>query len=134
MTKERLRHYRAIKREADQIAGQLEAVEARLYGPRGQRLTGMPSAPSPDAGAATEALMDQHAQLMQRYREQLAQLEAEQLAVEEAIRSLPPASRTLMRYRYIDGLKWEEVCVQMHYSWTQTHEMHGRALAMLADK
>ncbi|MEE1400917.1 MAG: hypothetical protein UF305_01315 [Oscillospiraceae bacterium] len=134
MTKERLRHYRAIKREADQIAGQLEAVEARLYGPRGQRLTGMPSAPSPDAGAATESLMDQHAQLMQRYREQLAQLEAEQLAVEEAIRSLPPASRTLMRYRYIDGLKWEEVCVQMHYSWTQTHEMHGRALAMLADK
>ena len=37
----------------------------------------------------------------------------------------------LMRYRYIDGLKWEEVAVRMNYSWTQTHDIHGKALKQL---
>lgn len=133
MTKERLRRYRDIKREAKQIKEQLEEVESRLYSPKGQQLTGMPSAPSPGGSTITESLIERHAQLVQHYREQLARLEEEQLAVETAIESLPPTARTILRYRYIDGLKWEEVCVLMHYSWTQTHEIHGRALEQLRE-
>lgn len=131
MTKERLRRYRDIKREAEQIKEQLEEVESRLYSPKGQQLTGMPSAPSHDGNTITESLIDHHAQLVQRYREQLARLEEEQLAVETAIESLPPTARTILRYRYIDGLKWEEVCVLVSYSWVQVHKVHGRALEQL---
>ena len=132
MTKERLRRYREIKREAKQIRDKLEEVESRLYSPKGQLLTGMPSAPSHEGGTVTEALIDRHAQLVEMYQEQLATLEAEQLAVETAIASLDdPTARRLMRYRYLDGLKWEEVCVRINYGWDQTHTIHRKALQQL---
>jgi DNA-directed RNA polymerase specialized sigma24 family protein len=132
MTKERLRRYREIKKEERQIRDKLEEVESRLYSPKGQLLTGMPSAPSPGGGTVTEVLIDRHAQLVQMYQEQLARLDEEQLAVETAIASLEnPKARQLLRYRYIDGLKWEEVCVRIRYGWTQTHELHSQALKQL---
>ena len=135
MTKERLRRYREIKKEARQIRDKLEEIESRLYSPRGQLLTGMPSAPSPGGSAVRETLIDRHAQLVEMYQEHLARLDEEQLAVENAITSLEdPVARLLLRYRYIDGLKWEEVCVRIRYSWTQTHEIHGQALQLLKEK
>lgn len=132
MTKERLRRYREIKREARQLRDKLEEVESRLYSPKGQLLTGMPSAPSPGGGTVTEALIDRHAQLVEMYQEQLARLDEEQLAVETAIASLEdPTARRLMRYRYIDGLKWEEICVRIKYEWSRTHDIHSMALQQL---
>lgn len=135
MTKERLRRYREVKREARQIRDLLEEIESRLYSPKGQLLTGMPSAPSHEGGTVTEALIDRHAQLVQMYQEQLARLDEEQLAVETAIASLDdPKARQLLRYRYIDGLKWEEVCVRIRYEWSRTHELHGKALQQLKEQ
>ena len=132
MTKERLRRYREIKKEARQIRDKLEEIESRLYSPKGQLLTGMPSAPPPGGGTVTEALIDRHAQLVQMYRDQLTVLEEEQLAVETAIASLEDSTaRQLMRYRYIDGLKWEEVCIRIKYGWAQTHDIHSKALKQL---
>jgi DNA-directed RNA polymerase specialized sigma24 family protein len=132
MTKERLRRYREIKGEARQIREKLEEVESRLYSPKGQLLTGMPSAPAPGGGTITEVLIDRHAQLVQMYQEQLSRLNEEQLAVEAAIESLEDSTaRQLLRYRYIDGLKWEEVCVRIKYGWAQTHDIHSKALQQL---
>ena len=34
----------------------------------------------------------------------------------------------VLRLRYIKGLKWEEIAVEMNYKWTQMHRIHGRAL------
>ena len=36
--------------------------------------------------------------------------------------------RDVMRYRYIDGMKWEQIAVEMHYSYMQVCRFHGRAL------
>ena len=72
----------------------------------------------------TEALRD-------CYREKLAQVEQEQLAIEQAIDSLDSLERTVMRHYYIEGLTWEEVCVEVSYSWRQTHNIHSRALEQL---
>lgn len=132
MTKERLRAYGAIKRESEQLRQKIEAVEAALYGPKIQKLTGMPSNPSP--GNAMEDLAAKHLELLELYGGKMMELAAEQLAIEEAINALDSTSRMLLRYRYIDGLKWEEVCVKMGYSWTQTHYIHGEALKKLREK
>ena len=135
MTKERLRRYVEIKKEVRQIRDQLEEIESRLYSPKGQLLTGMPSAPSHEGDTITESLMDRHEQLVQMYQERLADLDEEQLAIETAIASLEdPTARRLMRYRYIDGLKWEEVCVRIRYGWSQTHELHSQALKQLKEQ
>ena len=36
--------------------------------------------------------------------------------------------KRVLRLRYIKGLKWEEVAVEMGYSWKQTHRIHSQAL------
>ena len=132
MTKERLRRYGAIKREHRQLEEQLEQIETQLYSPKAQRLTGMPSAPHD--GNAMEELAAKHIELQEHYRRLIAELSEEMLAVEAAIEGLDPTSRTLMRYRYIDGLKWEEICVAMNYSWPNVHKMHKRILDRLRDE
>ena len=50
------------------------------------------------------------------------------------LENLEPTERKLARFRYIDGLTWEEVCDVMAYSWRQTHRIHGRMLDKLADR
>lgn len=129
MTKERLRNYQAIKKEREQLRQKLEEVETAIYYPKIQQLTGMPS--NHTEGNAMEDLMIHHIELQERYAAKLEELAAEQLAIEEAIEGLDANKRMLLRYRYIDGLKWEEVCIRMNYSWTQTHYHHGEALKQL---
>lgn len=131
MTKERLRKYQDLKQEQAQIHEQLEKIEAALYHPKIQRLTDMPSAPS--KGNALEDMTARHLELQDRYKAKLEELAAEQLAIEQAIDSLAPKARMLMRYRYIEGMTWEEVCVCMSYSWRQTHYIHARALEQLKE-
>ena len=134
MTKERLRQYRSIKREREQLLQQLEEVEAALYSPKIQKLTGMPSGGSKPDGNPQENLIAHHLELQERYRAKVDELAAEQLAIEQAIETLDGTLRTLMRFYYIDGLKWEEVCVKMNYSWRQIHNLHRKALNQLREE
>lgn len=39
--------------------------------------------------------------------------------------------KLLLTYRYLRGLKWEEICVKMDYKWRQVHRIHARALKNL---
>lgn len=132
MTKERLRNYQALKREKSQISAMIEELETAMYYPKPQNVTGMPSAPSP-SGGATENMIVRHAELLERYQAKLAELTDELHAIEDAIAQLDSTERALLRWRYIEGLKWEEVCVRMSYSWQQTHRIHSRALQHLRD-
>lgn len=132
MTKERLRSYRDLRQELRQIEGKVESIEATLYSPKIPRLTGMPSAPG--GGNTKEDLAAKHLELLEYYNGKKAELAAEQLAIEKAIEVLPYRERTLLRLYYIDGLTWEEVCVEMAYGWTRTHKIHGMALQMLKRK
>ena len=131
MTKERLRAYQAIKKERDQLRHQLEEIEAALYYPKIQRMTGMPFVQT--EGNRQEDMALHHIELQERYKAKIEELTAEQLAIEEAVEVLEATMRMLIRYRYIDGLKWEEVCCKMNYSWRQTHYIHGEALKRLRD-
>ena len=40
--------------------------------------------------------------------------------------------RTLLEYRYIDGMTWEEVAVKMNFNYRWVLRLHGRALTKLA--
>lgn len=39
--------------------------------------------------------------------------------------------KDLLTYRYIRGLKWEEICVRMDYKWRQVHRIHAMAIKNL---
>jgi|LGVF01.2.fsa_nt_gb hypothetical protein len=36
--------------------------------------------------------------------------------------------RLILSYRYIDGLKWENICCEANYSWKWIHILHNEAL------
>lgn len=36
--------------------------------------------------------------------------------------------KDVLFYRYIKLMKWEDICVEMHYSWKWIHKIHARAL------
>ena len=127
MTKEELRGYRDLKLEAEQIKDFIDRIEAEMYAPKTTRLDAIPGA-NPHGTGPTERLALKHAELLDRYKEKLVELRAGQLKVEKAIEPLRPEERRLLRYRYIEGLTWEEVAVEMGYSWRQTHRIHAKAL------
>lgn len=129
MTKERLRKYRDLSKELEQIAEKVETLESALCSPKIQRITGMPSASS--GKNSKEDLAIKHMELLEYYQEKKADLKAEQLAIEKAIESLDYRDRTVLRLYYIDGLTWEQVCVLVNYSWRQVHNIHSAALMKL---
>lgn len=52
--------------------------------------------------------------------------------IEKAIAGLPEREKYLIRARYIDCKSWEQVAVEMNYSWKQIHRIHAIALKLLA--
>lgn len=132
MTKERLRHYNALKQEQQQLRDQIDTLEAEIYAPNIQRITGMPSAGS--GGNPMENKAIRHIELIEQYGAKLEEIATEREAIEEAIASLDWTARMLLRYRYIDNMTWDDVCVKMNYSWGHIHRIHGAAIAELQAK
>ena len=129
MTKERLRQYRNMLKDKKQMEQHLETIEAALYNPKIQQVNDMPRSQS--HGNAMEDLANKHLELRDRYWEKLAELTLEGIVIAEAIESLPVREQNVLSQYYLNGLKWEEVCVKMGYCWTQVHEHHSRALKLL---
>ena len=48
--------------------------------------------------------------------------------IENLISNLPEREKLLMRLRYIDNLKWEEIALKMDYTWQHMHRIHAKAL------
>lgn len=130
MTKERLRAYRHLKYETDQLREQLVQMETRMYSPKGQQFTSMPHGPG-GKGRTMEDLVSVHLRLQEKYREKLFDLESEQLEIESVIDSLPSPERQVLRARYVEGLSWEDICTRVRFAWAQTHRIHASGLRML---
>ena len=124
-----LHSYRDLKAEHQQITMELDQADVLMISISSPSLDGLPRAAGPGDPTATAAL--RLAALKDRYRAQLARLAERQAMVEDIISSLDPRERVLFRYRYIDGLTWEQVCVAVGYSWRQTHNIHRAALDKL---
>ena len=128
MTKAQLRAYRDLKLERDHLEAMVAALE---YGPSGLRLDGMPRSGKPGDPTGQQAI--DHTQVKDLYKQKVAELNEAILKIEEAIKGLEPIERDIIRLYYIKGLKWEEVCVEVHYEWAQVHRYHAAALAKLKE-
>lgn len=130
--KQKLHSYNAIRHECKQIVDQLKALETAATSPRIQALDGMPHGSG--GGDAMAGIVAELVQLEEKYKDKLHRLHAAMAEVEDMIDSLEdPVERQVLRCRYIEGLIWEEICVKLNYSWSQTHRHHGAALDKLAD-
>lgn len=128
--KRRLNSYRQIQMERRQILDRIMRLEARLTAPGAQGLDGMPhGSGSGDSMARGVAAL---ADLRELYRSKEVDLTQTLIDLEHLIERLDPIERLIARYRYIDGLQWEKICVKINYSWRQTHRLHDGLLEKLA--
>ena len=127
--KAQLLQYRSRQAEIRQIANGIKRLEETLGAPKTANLDGMPH--SSGIGDPVLQAVVQHEVLLERYQEKMLELAAAQAEIENMLESLDSLERRLMRHRYIEGLSWEEVCVEIGYSWRQTHNIHARALNQL---
>ena len=136
MEKADFRDYRFLLWEVQQLREQVAVLEASLYSPKGQRFTSTPRASS--CGKSTmDGAVARHIKLYDCYSRELAEKEAKQLAIEEAIQSLgDTGERVVMRELYIKGRKWPAVIREMQkqgYSERTAYYLHGRALHKLKE-
>lgn len=136
MEKTDLKQYRALVLEVQQLKEQLTVLESSIYSPKGQRFTTTPRVPSGDR-STMDGAVDRHMKLVALYREQLAEKEARQLAIEQAIESLDDTpERLIMRDLYIAGKRWPAVLNKMQklgYSERTVYRLHGFALLKLKE-
>lgn len=136
MEKSDFRNYRALVVEVQQLKEQLAVLESSIYSPKGQRFTSTPRVPSGDR-STMDGAVDRHIRLVALYRDQLAEKEARQIAIEEAIQSLGDTpERLVMRELYIAGRSWSAVLNKMQklgYSERTVYRLHGFALLKLKE-
>ena len=121
--------YIHIKGERAQIARLIADLDSTLASPGTSKWDSMPRGGG--AGDPMTSGLIRKEQLIERYRRKDAELAAELDRIETMWETLTPKERELMRYRYVDGLKWEAVCVKVGYEWSQTHRLHNGALDKL---
>lgn len=137
MDRATLERYRFIRMEIDQLKEEIKNLRDDLAAPAAQRMTGMPMThggiSDPTGNGATEL-----ADLCNLYQQKLEERCAQQKEIEDAIEQLDDELRTLIRYRYIDGYKWEDICDLMKDKYgpmdlCTAHRRHRKALDKLAE-
>jgi len=137
MDRETLEQYSKNRKEIIQLREEVEILQSKLTAPGIAKYSGTPGGrggagdPIGNGVAALEALCT-------RYNRKILELCAQQEEIELALDSLDKELRTIMRYRYILGYKWETICNLMGsekygpMDWMAVHRRHRKALAILS--
>lgn len=132
MTKEELKEYIETKREIEIIKEKIEFLESKKTSIKSQIITDMPRGEAEQDRLGQ--LLIQIEELIDSYNEKQDKLLKQQLKIENEIEKLDNAiDRNIMRLRYLKGLSWEKICVEVGYKWAQVHRHHKRILEIIND-
>lgn len=129
MTKHELQQYRWIQKNINRLEERLLELETEAT-----RITTQLTK-EPKGTSSTDKLSTLVAQIVDTRNEisrQLREAYGRQIKIEAAVKRLPEREKYLIRARYIELKTWEQIAVDMNYSWKHTHRIHSRALKMLA--
>ena len=130
--KKKLHRYCALDAECKQILRELGRVKMLMGVPKAASTNDGPRAPG--IGDPVHDAVARKTELENQYYRKVAQMMDAQKEIEDLIDCLEPTERQIMRYRYLDGLTWEEICVAARYGWAQVHRVHSRALDTILEK
>lgn len=120
-----LRSYRYLKNEVERLEEELAEWRSKAE-KMTRELSGMPSGSG--GGDKVPACVEKIWELERELIAKLSDAVEQRRAIERAIEALPDKQKQLMRYRYIDGMKWEKVAVEMNMEYRWVLRIHGRAL------
>ena len=131
MTKEELMQYGSIELEVKQIKERIEYLEEKKTSIKSQVITDMPTG----GGERTDILTlitkieDSQIELIQKQSKLVDIMES----IENTIDRLEDSTeRLILRSRYLQCKKWEQICVELNYSWRQIHRLHSNILKKIA--
>lgn len=125
-----LRQYIPALKLAEQCARNLDTLRHVYL--RSPRLDGMPKGSTSGGLDRTIALIDEAERKLDRARwKALTILNG----IEDLLEHVEEhEQQTLLRKRYIDGLTWQQIAMEMHWSESSVRRIHGRALEELRRK
>ena len=96
-----------------------------------QAITDMPKAKNGAQGDSGE--LENYVEVGEEITRELQKLHRMRREIRYIISTLEDdILQTLMLYRYIDGMTFEQIAVKMNFSWRWTITLHGRALEKLS--
>jgi len=119
-----LNSYRRIVQQERAIRDEIDSLTL-LHSPS---LDGMPHGASDPRGL--DAFWVKAGALFEKWQTLLDKKYAALSVITDEIEKLPnETEKTLLMLRYINGKTFEQVAVEMGYSWRHTLRLHGQALA-----
>lgn len=123
--KQYLRSYRAAVKREEEILEEIQRLRLDKMFPSMVN-DGMPKGSQQSDLSDYAVLLDEQIQKLKEERLEKAKLYS---SIEKKIRHLEGEDeKRVLRLRYIKGLKWEEVALQMGYTWQHIHKIHAKAL------
>lgn len=127
MDKADLKKYVPLKKEAEELRLQAEQLDEDIKSLKAVIIDGMPK-----GGTVNDSIGNMVAKVEHLKNEYLKKYDlalCELYKIERVIDSLDDMTeRRLIRKRYIQGMRWEDICVDMSYSWRQIHNIHSKIL------
>lgn len=123
--KQYLKSYRKALRRENDILEEIQQLRTEKMFPA-THMEGLPMAAGPSDLSAYMAKIDE---LIERLKEERLKRILLREKIEKDIKRMKDEDeKTVLRYRYIQGLKWEGISEKIGFSLRQTHNFHGRAL------
>ena len=124
--KNKLYEYKNICKRIICLQEQLESIRSSAESAKIQKISDMPKG---SMSSDLSDLMVDIEQIEERIDDEIIKALKKKVHIESCILEMENADEArLLRLRYIDLKKWEDICVALHYEWRQTHYMHARAL------
>ena len=124
--KEYLNSYRSLCNKLKSLENQLQSLREVEESAKIPKLSDIPK------GCKQTDLSDIIVKIEALYTK-IIRLRAEclkkKLEIESCITDMPDGIEAdILRKRYLEFKSWEEICVEIGYSWKQTHRLHSKAL------
>lgn len=127
---EYLSRYRKLGKRIEQLSTERAMWLSRACKTT-QTISDMPKAKNGAQGDSSEVA--QYVEIGEEITRELRNLHRLRREIRAVITTLEDdILQTLMLYRYIDGMTFEQIAVKMNFSWRWTITLHGRALEKLS--
>ena len=124
--KEYLNRYRQAVRKYNSLQEQEKQLRSQMDGPKAIEYTDMPKAHKQTDLSDYIVRLER---ILARIANEKNEMQKIQLEIEEKIIDVMDGEQSRILYlRYIQFMKWEDICVEMGYSWRQVHNIHSKAL------
>ena len=124
--KEYLNRYRQAVRKYNSLQEQEKQLRSQIDGPKAIEYSDMPKA---HKQTDLSDYMVRFERILDRIANEKNEMQKIQLEIEEKIIDVMDGEQSRILYlRYIQFMKWEDICVEMGYSWRQIHNIHSKAL------